>query len=100
MTRYRVSRDAERDLGGIFAYWAVRAGLDVAERLVDAIMDRSWLMGAYPEGGRTCSEIGPGFRCFPAAKYLIYYRKGRRGIEIFRILHGARSMKTPVGKKR
>ncbi|HTA44297.1 MAG TPA: type II toxin-antitoxin system RelE/ParE family toxin [Bryobacteraceae bacterium] len=100
MTRYRVFRDAERDLDGIFAYWAVRAGLDVVERLIDAIMERFWVLGAHPEAGRACIDIGPGVRCSPAGKYLIYYRKGRRGINISRIFHGARSMKKPVGKKR
>ena len=39
--RYRVNKDANQDLDEIFLYWAKRAGLKVADRLVDGIMDRS-----------------------------------------------------------
>jgi plasmid stabilization system protein ParE len=45
MKRYRVSKDAVRDLDEIFVYWAERAGLAVADRLVDAITERFWLIG-------------------------------------------------------
>jgi toxin ParE1/3/4 len=88
--RYRVSRNAESDLDEIFLYWAARASLDVAERLIDAIVERFWLLGEYPESGRKCDDIQPGVRCFPAGKHLIYYRKIRRGVEIAHIFRGAR----------
>jgi len=32
-------------------------------------------------------------RCFPAGKYLIYYRRTRRRTEIPHIFHGARDQK-------
>jgi plasmid stabilization system protein ParE len=38
--RYRVSEVAERDLDEIFAYWATRVSLEVADRIVDAITER------------------------------------------------------------
>ena len=38
--RYRVSTDAEQDLTEIFLYWAKRAGLNVADRLIDSITER------------------------------------------------------------
>jgi toxin ParE1/3/4 len=91
--RYRVSKEAENDLDDIFAYWAERAGLDIADRLIDAIVDRFWLLGEYPESGRECDDIKPGTRCFPAAKYLIYYRKMRRGVEIAHVFRGARDQR-------
>ena len=90
MKRYRVSTEAERDLDEIFVYWAERASLDVAERLIDAIVERFWLLGEYPESGRKCDDIQSGVRCFPAGKYLIYYRKIRRGVEIAHVFGGAR----------
>jgi toxin ParE1/3/4 len=91
MTRYRVSIGAERDLDEIFAYWGARVGPEVADRLIDAIMERFWILAEHPEAGRACDGIARGVRCFPAAKYLIYYRKTRRGVEIFRVLHSARN---------
>jgi toxin ParE1/3/4 len=91
--RYRVSKDAARDLDEIFAYWAERASVDVADRLIDAIADRFWLIGEYPASGRPCDDIETGVRCFPAGQYLIYYRRIRRGVEIAHVFHGARSQR-------
>ncbi len=94
MKRYRVLKAAERDLDAIFLYWAERASLEAADRLVDAIVERFSLLGEHPEAGRSCPDIALGVRCFPAGRYLIYYRKLRRGVEIVHIFHGARDRKT------
>ena len=93
MKRYRVSRDAESDLDDIFTYWAERASLEIADKLVDAIAERFWIIGEYPNFGKECGEIEPGVRCFPAGQYLIYYRKLRRGVEIAHLFHGARDQR-------
>jgi toxin ParE1/3/4 len=93
MKRYRVSKEAENDLDEIFAYWAERANLDIADRLIDAIVDRFWLLGEYPESGRACDDIHAGTRCVPAGKYLIYYRKMRRRVEIAHVFRGARDQR-------
>jgi toxin ParE1/3/4 len=90
---YRVSKDAQRDLDEIFLYWAKRAGLRVADRLVDSITGRFWILGEHPSVGRPSEDIAGGVRCFPAGKYLIYYRKTRRGTDILHIFHGARDQK-------
>jgi toxin ParE1/3/4 len=95
---YRVSRSAGRDLDGIFVYWATRAGLAVADRLIENITGRFWLLGEYPEAGRSADEIAPDVKCFPAGKYLIYYRRAKRGIEILHIFHGARDQKRAFKK--
>ena len=39
--RYRVTRDADRDLEEIFLYWAKRASIEVSDRLIESITDRS-----------------------------------------------------------
>jgi len=96
MKRYRVSRIALRDLDEIFVYWAKRAGLNVADRLIEAISERFWMLGEYPDAGRSCEDLMSGARCFPAGKYLIYYRKMRRSVEILHIVHGARRTPKPA----
>jgi toxin ParE1/3/4 len=93
MKHYRVSKDAEKDLDEIFAYWAERASVNIADRLIDAIVERFWLLGEYPAAGRACDDIAPGVRCFPAGQYLIYYRKIRRGVEIAHVFRGARDQR-------
>ena len=62
---------ASRDLDEVFAYGGTRAGPDIADRLIDAITERFWILGEYPDAGRVCDDIAPGVKCFPAGKYLI-----------------------------
>lgn len=91
--RYRVSRQAKQDLNEIFDYWAGRAGLEVADRLIDRILERFWLLGEHPGAGRRSDEIAAGVRSFPAGKYLIYYRRRRGRVEILHVFHGAQEQK-------
>lgn len=89
--RYRVSENAARDLDEIFVYWANRASPEAADRVIDKITERFWLLGQHPDAGRRAGDIARGVKCFPAGKYLIYYRKARRGTDILHIFHGARN---------
>lgn len=91
--RYRVTGDAERDLDEIFLYWARRAGPSVADRLIDSITDRFRVLGEHPDAGRPAEDMAAGVKCFPAGKYLIYYRKAKRGTDILHIFHGAQDQK-------
>lgn len=91
--RYRVSRGAEQDLDRIFLYWAKRAGLDAAERVIDSITERFWLLGEHADAGKAADDIAPGVKCFPAGKYLIYYRNEQRRTDILHIFHGARNQR-------
>jgi toxin ParE1/3/4 len=95
---YRVSRSAQQDLDEIFLYWAERAGLKTADRLIDNITDRFWLLGEHPDAGSPAEEIASGVRFFPAGKYLIYYRKTRNRTEILHIFHGAQDQKRAFRK--
>jgi toxin ParE1/3/4 len=93
VTRYRIPENAELDLDDIFLYWVRRAGPQAAERLIDSIAGRFWLLAEHPVAGRPSDEIAAGVKCFPAGKYLIYYRRTRRGTEILHILHSDRDQK-------
>jgi plasmid stabilization system protein ParE len=66
--RYRVSKEADRDLEEIFLYWAERADLTTAERLIDRITDRFWLLGEHPDARRPSEDVAAGVKCFPAGK--------------------------------
>ena len=95
--RYQVTKQAERDLDEIYLYWATHASPQTADRLIDSIMERFWLLGQYPEAGRPSEDI-VGVKCFPAGKYLIYYLAMRRGIDILHVFHGARDQGASFGK--
>jgi len=96
--RYRVAEDVEQDLEEIFLYWASRASLETAERVIDSITERFWLLGEHPGAGKAAGDIAAGVRCFPAGKYLIYYRKTRRGTDILHISHGARDQRSAFNR--
>jgi toxin ParE1/3/4 len=96
--RYRVSENAERDLDQIFSYWAERASPEVADRIIDKIIDRFWLLGEHPAAGKSAEGMAAGVKCFPAGKYLIYYRAARRGTDILHVFHGARDQRKAFKK--
>lgn len=91
--RYRISEGAERDLDEIFLYWANRVSAEIADRVVDRITERFWLLGEHPAAGRGADEMARGVKCFPAGSYLIYYRKTRGCVDIIHIFHGAREQR-------
>ncbi len=92
--RYHVSEDAERDLDEIFLYWATRASLEAADRLIDRTTERFWLLGEHPDAGKPAGGIAVGVKCFPAGKYLIYYRRTRHATDVLHIFHGARNQRS------
>lgn len=98
--RYRVSEGAARDLEEIFIYWAERVSLEIADRVIDKITDRFRLLGEYPDAGKVAQDIAPGVKCFPAGKYLIYYRSTRRGTDILHVFHGARDQRKAFKERR
>jgi toxin ParE1/3/4 len=100
--RYRVSEEAEQDLDEIFLFWANRASLQAADRIIDRITERFWLLGEHLDAGNSAGNIARGVKCFPAGKYLIYYRNTRRGTDILHIFHGARDQRRALraAKKR
>jgi toxin ParE1/3/4 len=96
--RHRISRDARLDLDEIFIYWAKRANLTIAEKPVDQIEERFRLLAEYPDAGKSVDHLAPDMSCFPVGRYLIYYRKTKKGTEVVRILHGARNQEAAFKK--
>jgi len=88
--RVRVSRQAQSELDEIFVYVAEHAGLDAADRLVEAIEEQFALLGESPGIGRRRDDLAPGVLSFPMGRYLVYYRKARGAVQILHVFHGAR----------
>jgi len=42
--------------------------------------------------GRARPELGHGLRSFVVGQYVVFYRPSTKGIEIVRVLHGARDI--------
>jgi toxin ParE1/3/4 len=49
-------------------------------------------LAAQPNSGKKVDELAPNLRLMPLGSYLIFYRPLPDGVEIARILHGARDI--------
>jgi plasmid stabilization system protein ParE len=77
----------------IFVYWAGCAGVSVADRVIERITAKFKLLAEHSMAGKPAGHIAAKVRCFPAGKYLIYYRKTRPSLEVLYIFHSARDQK-------
>jgi toxin ParE1/3/4 len=66
--------------------------LAAAERLIDTIDDKAHLLLTAPTMGLQRDDLAPGLRSFPVGNYVIFYRVVKHGIEVARVLHGARDI--------
>src|SRR5687768_7835570 len=58
------------------------------------------LLSDFPHLGRARSEIRTRLRSFAAGDYILFYRPLRDGIELLRIIHGARNLREVFRKRR
>ncbi|MCA9021557.1 MAG: type II toxin-antitoxin system RelE/ParE family toxin, partial [Planctomycetaceae bacterium] len=61
-----------------------------ADRLILRINDLLQQLAAHPGIGANQDQYRKGLRCFPIGNYLIFYEPVENGIQVLRILHGAR----------
>jgi toxin ParE1/3/4 len=92
MPHYRITDEARADLDAIWLYVAERGGIDTADRLIDAIIERFPLLASTPGMGFAREDFAPGLRSFPVGDYLIFYRRASGHIDIIRVLHGTRDL--------
>lgn len=93
MKRCKFSPLARADLREIHDYIAERdadAALDFVTRL-ELVCEN---LATMPEQGRKRDELARGLRSFPVARYVIFYRRVASGVEIARVVHGARDIET------
>jgi len=87
----RRTAKAEEDLVDIWIYIA-RDNPDAADRLLEEIDRKLVLLAENPRLGRARPDIAPEFRHWPVGNYLILYRLVADGIEVVRVVHGARRL--------
>ncbi len=97
MKRFRLSKLAEADLDEAWFYVAGDGGVNVADRLLDDIMDRIVMLASQPKAGRRRDELAVGLRSFPVKSHIIYYRCEASHILIARVLHGSRDQPSALG---
>jgi toxin ParE1/3/4 len=90
---YRLAPQAEADLEEIALYvFHETSNIEVADRVVQLIVERFDLPAEHPRAGRARDDLRPGIRAFPVGDYLILYREAGADVAIVRVVHGSRDL--------
>lgn len=82
---------AARELDEIFDEIAIRGGRPAtAERLIRDIGDKCQLYASQPNMGTARPDLGDDLRIFSHKRYVVVYRPLPDGIEVLRVVDGAR----------
>lgn len=92
MPRFTLLREAENDLIGIWQYIA-EDDPKAATRVLRLLEEKFHLLAQNSKLDPARPDIAPGLRRFVDGNYLILYREASDGIEVVRVVHGARSLK-------
>ncbi len=90
---------ADSDLDEIWYYIAIKSrSVEIADRLIDSVTDRFFLLASHPNVGRARDEdLRPGLRSFPVGEYVIIYRIQDEDVLILRVLRGSRNIEALFG---
>ncbi|WP_169978082.1 type II toxin-antitoxin system RelE/ParE family toxin [Tautonia rosea] len=93
MPRVIRSRQAQEDLEGIFDDLDTQ-GSQLADRFAEMLDEGCERYANHPLMGASAEEFAQNLRHFTVWKYVVFYRPTADGdgIEIIRILHGARDL--------
>ncbi|MCL4787280.1 MAG: type II toxin-antitoxin system RelE/ParE family toxin [Verrucomicrobia bacterium] len=89
MNPYRVSEAAKSDLDEIWCYIA-QDNPAAADKFIRVLVGRFPTLATMPDIERKRDELAPRLRSVPVGRYVVFYRPMERGVEIVRVLHGAR----------
>lgn len=89
MKQYRVSDAARADLDDIWFYIA-QHNVDAADKLIHAMVAIFSKLASMPHMGRNRSDLSAGLRSFVVARHVIFYLPTEDGIDVARVIHGAR----------
>lgn len=90
------THQAQSDLDEIWDYLASEADEAIADRVVDEIRYACERIVEFPHSGRTKEMLRPDLRSFIVRNYVFFYYVHSDGIEIIRILHGARDIESLI----
>jgi toxin ParE1/3/4 len=89
MSRYRLSDEAKLDAKGIRRR-IVQDNAAAADRMMAAIRHSLRLAAGNLLMGQSREDLGPGYRVFSVGNYVIVFCPMKGGIQVVRIIHGAR----------
>jgi toxin ParE1/3/4 len=96
---HRLAPEAAAELDDIWYYVAKESGsIEIADRLIDSITDRCFLLASHPHvGRRRDDDLRPGLRSFPVGEYVIIYRIEDEHALILHVVRGSRNLEALFG---
>ena len=91
MAEVKIVQLAESDLEEIWDYISAN-NIESANRLIKDLIQKFGLLAENPQIGRTHDEFVLNLRSFAYKKYIIFYFPIENGVEIYRVIHGARNV--------
>ena len=91
MSRPSFSPSARRDLQEILEYIA-RDKPGAALRHVERMEEACWWLARNPLVGTARDDLLPLLRCYSVGNYVIFYRPTDKGVDVVRVVHGARDV--------
>ncbi|NJM75705.1 MAG: type II toxin-antitoxin system RelE/ParE family toxin [Acaryochloridaceae cyanobacterium RU_4_10] len=91
MSRYVINILASRDLNEIADYFA-ETNLEAGEKFFSDFNRKCQQLVAFPNSGKSYTEIRPELRVLSLDGYILFYRILEDGIEILRVVSGRRNL--------
>jgi toxin ParE1/3/4 len=63
-----------------------------ADRLIDRLYEKFRTASMHPLTGEARNDLAPGLRIFSVGNYIVVFREIPQGIEVVRVMHGARDL--------
>lgn len=95
---HRLAPEAETDLDELWFYVASNSSIEIADRLVDSLTTRFFLLATHPRAGRQRDDLWPGMRIFPVGDYVVLYRVEGSDVVIDRVVRGSRDLEALFGE--
>ena len=92
MPRVLTTPTAERDLVSIGSYIPAD-NPDAADRLLATFQEKFERLAEFPRMGQSRPELAPSIHSYPIGNYLVFYLPLPDGIDVVRVLHGARNLR-------
>ena len=87
MSKYKLTREADIDLGGIWEYSYSQWGKKQARKYLSKLEERFITLAENPNLGKRRYELAGSPMSYHYGRHVIFYRIANKGIEIIRVLH-------------
>jgi toxin ParE1/3/4 len=91
MSHYRLDKDARQDLQNIWDHIA-QDSPGAADQFLGRVLKTLRLLAGNSQMGQARPELGDRLRSFTVGAYVVFFRPFEQGIEVARIVHGARDL--------